>query len=96
MKKKVYRRCTGYTVRTRTYVADDVIRKPGLSGTQATTRRRSKDRQTHTECAPSTHSKEWKDTQGYSTDVLQQAQYASASKKCSWQRTDPIGQPEVI
>jgi hypothetical protein len=37
-----------------------------------------------------TGSKEQQDKQGYGTDVLQWAQYASAPQKCWWQRMDPM------
>jgi hypothetical protein len=65
-----------------------MTRKTGLSGTQATTRRRCYDLRKiarHTQSAPPAHtgSKEQQDKlQGYGTDVLQWAQYASASQKC--------------
>jgi hypothetical protein len=63
-----------------------MTRKTGLSGTQATTRRRCYLRKIarHTQSAPPAHtgSKEQQDKQGYGTDVLQWAQYASAPQKC--------------
>jgi hypothetical protein len=77
----------GYTARTRNYVANDDQKKQGCQERRPppvgdATSERSPDthkvRPQHTQAARNNMTNK----QGYGTDVLQWAQYASASQKC--------------